>query len=91
MVMSKRRMPIRAKLKELRELAGLTQQELAIKSGLAVSSIAQIEQGMNHNPRMNTLKALALGLGVSLDELTELHTEPPPVRKPRRRPKGKER
>jgi transcriptional regulator with XRE-family HTH domain len=87
--MSAERVPIKDKLKELRERAGLTQQELAFGSGLSTSIISQIEQGSTGNPRMSTVKALARALGVSADELIELD-QPDEPRKPRaRKPRDK--
>ena len=85
MLMDAKRMPIKDKLKELRERANLTQQDLAVAAGLSVSAVSQIEQGTNLDPRMNTLKALARVLGVSLDELAEIHVPPPPPKNPRRK------
>jgi transcriptional regulator with XRE-family HTH domain len=61
--------PIGKKLKELREAAGLTQQELAVKAGLSVSNVASIEQRQEGNPRINTVMALASALGVDVAEL----------------------
>jgi transcriptional regulator with XRE-family HTH domain len=61
---------IARRVKELREKAGLTQQDLAIKSGLSVSNLSQIEQGKTPDPRMSTLLALASALGVDCDTLT---------------------
>jgi transcriptional regulator with XRE-family HTH domain len=56
-------------VKDLRAAAGLTQQELAVKAGLSVSVVSQIEQGTNADPRLSTLAALARALGVNLDQL----------------------
>lgn len=70
-------MPIATVLRRLRVEAGMTQQELAVAAGLSVSVVSQIEQGVNTDPRMNTLKALAKALSVSLDVLTADDTESP--------------
>jgi transcriptional regulator with XRE-family HTH domain len=56
-------------LKSLREAAGISQQELAMKSGLSMSVVAGTEQGRRTDPRLSTLLALANALGVSLDAL----------------------
>jgi transcriptional regulator with XRE-family HTH domain len=56
-------------VKDLRAAAGLTQQELAVRAGLSVSVVSQIEQVTNADPRLSTLAALAGALGVSLDQL----------------------
>jgi transcriptional regulator with XRE-family HTH domain len=55
----------------LRKAAHLTQQQLAVAAGLAVSVVSQLEQGKNQDPRLSTLSALATGLGVTLDELVK--------------------
>jgi transcriptional regulator with XRE-family HTH domain len=85
-------MPIGDRLKKLRREAGLTQMALAMKAGLNVSVVSQIEQGANTDPRLSTLKALTSGLGVSMDALTGDDPpagDEPPAAKPTRKPKGK--
>src|SRR5947209_4003811 len=62
-------MPIKDRLRELRTAAGLTQQGLAIKAGLTVSAVVQMEAGKIKDPRMSTLRALASALDVTIDEL----------------------
>lgn len=57
------------RVREARLKAGLTQHQLAIAAGVTLSSVAQLEQDVIVNPRVNTLLALARALGVSLDEL----------------------
>jgi transcriptional regulator with XRE-family HTH domain len=52
-----------AKLKAVREAAGLTQDQLAEKAGLYKFSIAKIEQGVRE-PTWSTVQALAKALGV---------------------------
>jgi transcriptional regulator with XRE-family HTH domain len=61
--------PIGLKLRQLRDAAGLTQQQVAVAAGLSVSIISQIEQGKNADPRGSTLKAIAGALGTTVDEL----------------------
>lgn len=55
-------------LSELRQEAGLTQQELADRSGLSTAMISGYEQG-KIEPRLITLGKLLNGLGVGLEEL----------------------
>jgi transcriptional regulator with XRE-family HTH domain len=62
-------MPIKDRLKALRKEKQLTQQSLAVKAGLSVSAVVQIENGTIPDPRLSTVRALARGLGVTLDEL----------------------
>lgn len=57
------------RLLALREGKGMTQQSLATAAGLPWSVVAKIEQGVTKNPRLDTLRALARALGVTLDEL----------------------
>ncbi|WP_329457497.1 helix-turn-helix domain-containing protein [Streptomyces sp. NBC_01497] len=64
------------KLRRLRRLAKLTQEELAERSGVSVDVIRRLEQRRKHSARLPTLHALAAGLGV---ELTSLLGDPPGV------------
>ena len=50
---------------DARESAGLTQSELAKKTGIAQGDISKIENG-NGNPSIKTLKRLAKGMGKTL-------------------------
>jgi transcriptional regulator with XRE-family HTH domain len=63
-------MPIGARLKALRTARGLSQQDVAMAGGLSLSIVSQLEQGKTDDPKLSTLKAIAAGLGVTLDELT---------------------
>ncbi|MYS43671.1 helix-turn-helix domain-containing protein [Streptomyces sp. SID5998] len=67
---------LRRALRRLRQLASLTQEELAERSGVSVDVIRQLEQGRKQSARLPTLHALADGLGV---ELTTLLGDPPAV------------
>ncbi len=57
------------KLKRERRGAGHTQAELAALSGVAQSTIAQIEGGVRENPHPRTLKKLAEALGLEARDL----------------------
>ena len=57
------------KLKELRKAAGLTQQQLAQNSGMALSSVAALEQGQ-YDATWPTVQALAAALGVTCEAFT---------------------
>ena len=61
--------PIGLNLKRLRLAAGMTQQGLAVAAGLSLSIVAQIEQGVNADPRGSTLGALAGALQTTVDDL----------------------
>lgn len=67
-------------LAELRKEAGLTQQELADRSGISAAMISGYEQGKN-DPKLATLGKLLNGLGVGIEELGRRLRE---VRGPRR-------
>lgn len=56
------------KLKELRDLKGLTLQELAFEADMEISQVHRVEKG-KINPTLTTLNALAKGLGITLAEL----------------------
>ncbi|MDA3904906.1 MAG: helix-turn-helix domain-containing protein [Bacteroidales bacterium] len=60
---------IGSKIKELRLLKGLTQEDLADKTGLSVRTIQRIESG-EVDPRTYTLNALAEALDVALETFT---------------------
>ncbi|HEX5270530.1 MAG TPA: helix-turn-helix transcriptional regulator, partial [Gemmataceae bacterium] len=62
-------MPIKDRLKQLRMAAGLTQQALAMRAGLSISAVVQIELGRIPDPRGSTLKALARAIGTTVDHL----------------------
>jgi transcriptional regulator with XRE-family HTH domain len=61
--------PLARRLQELRRAAKMSQPELASRSGVSLSLLAKLEQGVADNPRLSTLRALARALGVSLDML----------------------
>ena len=58
------------KVKELRLKRGLSQQQLADDAKLSLRTIQRIEKGETV-PRGDTLKMLAIGLNVSLDEIID--------------------
>ena len=55
-------------IRRLRGERGLTAADLAARSGLGKATLSQIEAGRG-NPRLETLEALGLALGVELTEL----------------------
>ncbi|MBO5417656.1 MAG: helix-turn-helix transcriptional regulator [Clostridia bacterium] len=50
---------------DARKAAGLTQKELAMRTGIAQADISKLENG-NANPSLRTLQRLAEGLGMKL-------------------------
>jgi len=65
------------RLRELREQATLTQQQLADKAGLKLGAIRDLEQG-RHGPTWETV----LALGEALDVECNAFTQPPEQRHP---------
>ena len=59
------------RVRTLREAAGLSQQEIAIKADLSLSQISKLEQGKKADPRASTLIALALALGIKPGQLID--------------------
>jgi transcriptional regulator with XRE-family HTH domain len=68
------------RLKELREQAGLTQQQLGEKAGLSQAGIADLEQ-QRRKPAWETVVALCRALGVTPEAFLQ---EPSAAPKPRR-------
>jgi DNA-binding XRE family transcriptional regulator len=59
-----------SRIRAARESASLSQQELSRRSGIAQESLSRIETG-RRDPRLGTLRRLAKGLDLSLDQLME--------------------
>ncbi len=59
-----------ARLRTVRESLGLSQLEVSRRSGIAQESLSRIEMG-RRDPRLGTLRRLARGMGLSLDQLME--------------------
>ncbi|MFF9478633.1 helix-turn-helix domain-containing protein [Streptomyces sp. NPDC014733] len=59
-------------LRRLRSRAGLTQEELAERSGVSTRTIRGLETGSRVNPRMTTVQELARALPLAPDERGEL-------------------
>lgn len=59
-----------ARIRAARESAGLSQLELSRRSGMAQESLSRIETG-RRDPRLDTLRRLAKGLDLSLDEFMQ--------------------
>src|SRR4051795_8546383 len=72
------RFRIGTRLLKQRLSAGLTQQQLAVASGVAQADISRIEHGQA-NPTADTLNALARPLGVTLDLVDVAAAQEPEV------------
>lgn len=57
-----------ARLRRVREESGLSQQQLSDRCGIAQESLSRIETG-RRDPRLATLRKLAVGMGLTLTEL----------------------
>jgi transcriptional regulator with XRE-family HTH domain len=80
-----------AKLKNRREAAGMTQEQLARRTGLHLGAIFKLEQGARE-PTWSTVQKLAAALGVDCTAFAESITlpsedEPPAPKRPRGRPR----
>lgn len=60
---------MKTKLRELRKRRNMTQAELAMRCGLGINTISEIECGHRKTIWIDTLNKLAQGLGVKVDEL----------------------
>lgn len=56
-------------VKEVREQKGMTQEELAEKSGISRQTISAIENDTRYSAGVATLAAIARALGTTVDEL----------------------
>lgn len=61
-----------ALLRQLRQKARLTQEELADRSGVAVRTIRRLETGDRANPQVDTVRLLADGLGLGPEDRARL-------------------
>jgi len=60
------------RLRRLRIVAGLTQEELAARAGVTAKGIAALERGRRRRPYPHTVRALATALGLSDDACADL-------------------
>jgi transcriptional regulator with XRE-family HTH domain len=68
-------MTIGERLKRLRELAGLSQGELARRAGVNRPIISDLESNKRQNITLDTARRLARALGVTLDMLAGDNSE----------------
>jgi transcriptional regulator with XRE-family HTH domain len=69
---------IAAAVKHLRLQAGMTREAVAKRAGLSNPSITEVEEGLKTEPRWQTLRALATGLGIEAPDLIRLGIEMAP-------------
>jgi len=65
-----------ARIRQLREAHGLTQEAFAERAGLAYKHYQQIEAGRKNDIRLSTLIKMADGLGLKLSELLDFDATP---------------
>jgi predicted ATPase/DNA-binding XRE family transcriptional regulator len=69
--------PFGARLRRLREAAGLTQEELAQRASLTAKGISDLERGARNRPYPHTVRSLADALELSEDERAALFAAVP--------------
>ena len=60
------------RLRGMREAAGLTQEELALRAGLSPAAVSALERGIRRRPYPHTVRTLADALQLSADERAAL-------------------
>jgi transcriptional regulator with XRE-family HTH domain len=61
-----------ARLRRLREAAGLTQEELAVRAKLSPNAVGALERGLRKRPYPHTIRSLSDALGLSENERAAL-------------------
>jgi transcriptional regulator with XRE-family HTH domain len=64
------------RIRAAREKLGLSQQELAARARISVPVLNRLENGQRANPGLETLRALARALRVTMDYLGEMDGGP---------------
>jgi DNA-binding XRE family transcriptional regulator len=59
-----------AAVRALRTQADLTQEQLAVKVGIAKATVQTIERGSNLKPTLLTIRSIAAALGVEVEDIT---------------------
>ena len=70
-------MPYVEKLKMIRDERGLTNIDIARLGNVPLPTVTRVFNGQTPNPTFETIKGIAMGLGVSLDELAGLKHDAP--------------
>jgi len=72
-----------ARIRELREARGLTQESFAELAGLTYKHYQQVEAGRKSDVRLSTLVKMAEGLDLNLSELVDFDTPPHVLAEPK--------
>lgn len=67
--------PLAIRIQKEREIRGLTQKDLADRSGVTYSTITKLESGNHQNPTVETIVKIASALQVKVDYLIESQME----------------
>lgn len=67
-------MNVSAKLKELKEQKGMTNEEISEVSGIPENTVAKIISGSTQDPRLESVIRIVIALGGSLDVITGIAT-----------------
>jgi DNA-binding XRE family transcriptional regulator len=62
-------------VERLRREASMTRDQLAKRANLTATTIAEVEKGLKEEPRWETIRRLAKGLGLEVGELADLSIE----------------
>lgn len=68
-----------ARVRELRRAGGESIEQLSVRIGIGSQTLANIERGGTGDPRRLTLQAIAAGLGVTVEDITDQDGEPSAV------------
>lgn len=77
--------PARKTVRQLREACGLTQFDLAARSGVSLSTVVNIEAG-RHEPRISFAEKIAAVLGVSIADIAWPSAEELSRKRPKEKP-----
>ena len=58
-------------INEKKKLLGLTNAQIAERTGITLSTLDKITSGANQNPKLDTLQAIAAVIGCSLDDFSD--------------------
>lgn len=64
-------------INERKKQLGLTNQMIADATGITLSTMDKITSGINQNPKLDTLQAIARVIGCTLDDFTDDKKETP--------------
>lgn len=66
-------------INEVRKQKKISIEELSLKSGVPKSTLSKITAGITKNPNLETVRAIAQALDLSLDDLDQSYKKTPPT------------